>query len=96
MPFTEFDENQMAMSIFLKLSLRAWKTVPEVTLNTALLLGALEAVATHRVAPQCSALRAIRLALSLMPTQALKPVVGGRVPHLGEIEHRQRSALWRE
>ena len=36
LPFTEFAENQMAMSIFLKLGLRAWKTVPEVTLNTAL------------------------------------------------------------
>ncbi|WP_141652446.1 hypothetical protein [Rhizobium grahamii] len=29
LPFTEFAENQMAMSIFLKLSLRAWNTVPE-------------------------------------------------------------------
>ncbi len=27
---------------------------------------------------------------------ALKPVVGGRIPHLGEIGHRQRSELWRE
>jgi len=31
-----FAENQIAMSIFLKLSLRAWKIVFEVTLNTAM------------------------------------------------------------
>jgi hypothetical protein len=96
LPFTEFAENQMAISIFLKLSLRAWNTVPEVTLNTVLFLGALEAIAAHRVAPQRSALGAISLALCLMPAQALKPVVGSRIPHPGEIEHRQRSALWRE
>jgi hypothetical protein len=36
LPFTELAENHMATSIFLKLSLRACKTVPEVTLNNAL------------------------------------------------------------
>lgn len=60
------------------------------------LLGAFEAVAAHRVAAQRSALGAVRLALRLMPAQPLKPVVGSHIPHLGEIEHRQRSALWRQ
>lgn len=60
------------------------------------LVGAFEAVAAHRVAPQRSALWAVRLALRLMPAQALKPIVGSRIPHPGEGEHRQRSALWRE
>ncbi len=71
----------MEISIFLKLSLRAWNTVPEVTLNTVLqvfsvLLGAFEAVAAHRVAAQRSALGAVRLPLRLVPAKALKPIVG--------------------
>lgn len=35
--------------------------------------------------------RRIRLALRLVPAQALKPAVGSRIPHPGEIEHRQRA-----
>lgn len=36
LPLTDFTENQIAMTIFLKLSFRAWNTVPDVTVNTAL------------------------------------------------------------
>lgn len=36
LPLTEFTESQMAMTIFLKLSVRDAKTVPDVTVNTAL------------------------------------------------------------
>lgn len=87
----------MAISIFLKLSFRASKTVPEVTAEDALQtfsvhLKRLRLVVWQRTVPH--------LGNKVRPVSGLrrrfKSIRGSFIPHLGETGHRQRSPLWRQ